>query len=321
VTTVEEEFVGYLLNALDPVTHRRVENYLAAHPESREQLEILRQALEPLELDREDEAPPHGLSQRTLARVAEHACRRLPQAPPEPSRLGGSGRNWWRRADVLVAASVALFVMLLTPPVLSKVRNQYQVAACQNNLGVLGRALLTFSETHQGKFPNVADEKPPYNVAGMVIPVLYEAGVLGTVSDLRCPGDRPTPPLPLTASQLKALPVEEFLDKVPFLSGPYSYSLGYRQGGAVRGMFQDAEQPPAVSPLMADAPLYPLSDANSANHGGAGQNVLFMDGHVAFCSHRLVGYQRDDIYRSRANKVEAGVNRYDAVLGSSAACP
>jgi hypothetical protein len=321
VTPVEEEFVGYLLNALDPVTHRRVENYLVAHPECAEQLELLRQSLEPLELDRDDGETPPGLAERTLALIADQQCRRLPQAPPEPSRAGGHSRTWWRRADVLVAASVALFALLLTPPVLSKVRQQYQVAACQNNLGVLGRALLTYSETHQGRFPNVADEKPPYNVAGMVLPVLYESGVLSIDSKLQCPGDRQEQPLTLTAAQLKALPENEFLEKVPSLSGTYAYTLGFRHNGAVRGLLKDDEQPQSLSPLMADGPLAPLSDANSGNHGGVGQNVLFMDGHVVFSTHRLVGYQRDDIYRSRANKVEAGVNRYDSVLGDSAACP
>src|SRR5258708_5705309 len=109
---MEEEFVGYLLNALDPVTHRRVERYLAAHPECEEQLELLRQALQPLELDRDEESPPPGLAARTLELVAAQPLRRLPQAPPETSRSEGPGRSRWRRADVLVAASIALFVML-----------------------------------------------------------------------------------------------------------------------------------------------------------------------------------------------------------------
>ena len=51
---MEEHFLGYLLNALDPVTHRRVENYIAAHPECAERVEQLRQSLQPLELDREE---------------------------------------------------------------------------------------------------------------------------------------------------------------------------------------------------------------------------------------------------------------------------
>jgi len=89
----------------------------------------------------------------------------------------------------------------------------------------------------------------------------------------------------------------------------------------VQGLRKDDDQPQALTPLMADAPFLPLSEANSGNHGGTGQNVLYMDGHVAYCTHRLVGYERDDIFRSRDNKVGAGVNRYDAVLGQSDACP
>jgi prepilin-type processing-associated H-X9-DG protein len=318
---MQEHFLGYLLNALDTVTHRRVEKYLDAHPECEPHLEALRQALQPLEWDRDEEDPPPGLALRTLQRVEEYESRRLPQAPPEPSRPPGPGRTWWRRADVCVAASVGLFALLLLPPALNHVRKQHQIAACQNNLAVLGRALHTYSDTHHGKFPNVADERPPYNVAGMVVPVLFESGALSPDCDIRCPGDRPTPAVALAANQLKALPINEFQDKLPFLAGSYAYSLGYRQGEAVQGLHKDAEQPQALSPLLADAPLLPLSESNSANHGGSGQNVLYMDGHVAFCTHRLVGYLRDDIYRSRANKVEAGVNRYDAVLGQSASCP
>jgi prepilin-type processing-associated H-X9-DG protein len=318
---MEEEFVGYLLNALDPVTHRRVERYLADHPECAERLELLRQALQPLDLDSADEPPPPRLADRTLAFVAAHSLDWLPQAPPEISRGYAGGRGWWRRSDVLVAASIALFILFLAPPVIAQVRKQYQIAVCKNNLAVLGQAQLAYSDLHQGKFPNVADEKPPFNVAGMVVPVLFEAGVLDSERDLRCPGDTSSPATRWPAGRLKALPESEFVEKIPFLSGSYAYSLGYRQDGTVRGLRRDDEQPQSLTPLMADSPLLPLSEANSGNHGGGGQNVLYMDGHVAYCTHRLVGYARDDIFRSVDNKVGAGLHRYDSVLGQSAACP
>jgi prepilin-type processing-associated H-X9-DG protein len=318
---MQDQFVGYLLNALDPATHRQVDRYLAAHPECHEQLELLRQAMQPLDFDREVDDPTPGLAMRTLAHIAEHTSRRLPQAPPEVSRGPAAGRTWWRRSDVLVAASLLLCVLLFTPPVLSHIRREYQVQACKNNLGVMGQALLRYSDLHQGKFPNVADEKPPYNVAGMVVPVLYESGVLSPDCNVQCPGGPPIQPTSLNASQLKDLPHVEFFDKAPFLSGSFAYSLGYRQAGTVQGMRNDGVQPQSLAPLMADAPLWPLSDANSANHGGAGQNVLYMDGHVVFCSNRFVGYDRDDIYCSKAHKIEAGVNRFDAVLGQSSSHP
>ena len=48
---MDEHLVGYLLETLGPVTHKRVEAYLRTHPEAREKLDLLRQALAPLAED------------------------------------------------------------------------------------------------------------------------------------------------------------------------------------------------------------------------------------------------------------------------------
>src|SRR5271156_3271197 len=104
---MEENLVGYLLNALDPAEQRQVEGYLRDHPEAQRHLQLLEHALEPLAADRDEIAPPPGLSVRTLALVAEHQCHELPRVPKATSRPSDfTHRSWWRRADVLVAASL-----------------------------------------------------------------------------------------------------------------------------------------------------------------------------------------------------------------------
>src|SRR5438128_1081729 len=100
---MDDHFVGYLLEALDAQTQERVEGYLRAHPEAAHRLESLRQAMAPLEGDREDPEVPTGLRFQTLARIAELECRKLPLAPVL-SRSQVKPRFRWRRADVLVAA-------------------------------------------------------------------------------------------------------------------------------------------------------------------------------------------------------------------------
>lgn len=58
--------------------------------------------------------------------------------------------------------------------------------------------------------------------------------------------------------------------------------------------------------------------ANSNNHDGDGQNVLFGDGHVEFLQNPFVGVQRDNIY-TRAHATIAGKsaeNWQDTLLGS-----
>src|SRR6476659_8752748 len=112
---MEELFVGYLLNALNEREQRDVDAYLAAHPEARQKLALLEQALAPLAADRDvADAPPPLLAERTLALVAEHICapekppEPLPMAPPVPRHSLSGGRSWWRRADVMVAASLLI---------------------------------------------------------------------------------------------------------------------------------------------------------------------------------------------------------------------
>src|SRR5262245_45644894 len=98
---MDENLVGYLLDALDPATQREVEAYLEADPRARERLDLLRRALEPLAADREDPDPSPDLVVRTLGRVAEHCCRELPHAPvAAAARESGAILPLWRRVDV-----------------------------------------------------------------------------------------------------------------------------------------------------------------------------------------------------------------------------
>jgi prepilin-type processing-associated H-X9-DG protein len=54
--------------------------------------------------------------------------------------------------------------------------------------------------------------------------------------------------------------------------------------------------PDVTLPKDQSAPASDMKKANSANHRGAGQNVLFGDGHVDFVSHPFVGAHGDNIY-------------------------
>jgi len=55
--------------------------------------------------------------------------------------------------------------------------------------------------------------------------------------------------------------------------------------------------------------------ANSNNHDGDGQNVLFGDGHVEFVQNPFVGVQRDNVYANKRGQVVASpVDATDTVL-------
>jgi prepilin-type processing-associated H-X9-DG protein len=322
---MDENLVGYLLKALDPDAERAVADYLASDPEAERRLELLRQVLEPLGADIAAPTPPPGLAVRTLACVAEYCCRQLPPAPKLPATRGGGGapRRWWRRADVLVAATVLLTVGLLVPSTVNWARHKEQITLCKDNLRKFGFALHKYRDQHKGAFPTIKDEKEPFKVAGLFVPVLHDAGVLPDDVSVRCPAQGLPKKSPWSLAQLREMTPEEFQQKADDLACCYAYSLGFRDPqGRYEGPRAEPNPHQSLVPLLADAP--PFDDprlGNSPNHGGAGQNVLFLDGHVTYHRTRNVGFEGDDIYLNKAGEVKAGLDRLDAVLGRSAARP
>lgn len=335
---MDENLVGYLLNALDPDTHRQVESHLRTDPEAQRRLEVLRRALRPLAADAEEEEPPPGLWVRTLGHVAHDQCRRraadappagraayraLPRAP-RPGGEAEPARSWWRRADVLVAAGVLFAVLSLGVSVLPGLWQHQQRLACQNNLRLFGQALSAYSVNHDHEFPKVEAE-PPRNVAGIFVPMLRDSGVMPADVTLCCPGggNRPAPcPTLAELEDLRRRRPEDFQAAVRRLAGCYAYSLGYGPAPDDHHGLRDDDGDGL--PILADRPDFAggrVGPGNSPNHGGRGQNVLYIDGHVRFCTARTVGVNRDDIYVNQHGDVAAGRDLLDSVLGASSATP
>lgn len=335
---MDENLVGYLLNALEPDEQRAVEAYLNSSPEAQRRLETLRRLLAPLEADRIDEPVPTGLADRTIAVcLRESRPETLPMTSGLPSaprtRFGqslGHTVGWFRRGDALVAAGIILVLVGIGIPLLSNAVQRSQQLACQQNLSRLHTSLVAYSDLHGGEFPRV-EAKPPHNVAGVYVPILKESGLLTPEINLACPAvHEPKSAGSHTRKDLDTLyreRPEEYRDAVRDLSCCYAYPLGYGvpdgKGGVVhhglrRGVGNDQQ------PLLADRPDHvgnEVKAGNSPNHGQRGQNVLHVGGHVDFRTTRTVGVNGDDIYVNRDQKAAAGRDANDTVLGASWACP
>jgi hypothetical protein len=332
---MDENLVGYLLNSLDPDTHRQVESHLRADPEAQRRLDLLRRALEPLAADAEEEEAPPGLWVRTLGHLAHDQCRRRAAAaapagralPRAPRPVGeADSRSWWRRADVLVAAVVLFAIFTMAVSVLPSLWHRHQVLACQDNLRLLGQALSTYSVHHNHDFPKVEAE-PPRNVAGIFVPILRESGVMPETVTLCCPGggsDRPAPcPTLAELEELRRSRPEAFQTAVRRLAGCYAYTLGYGPAPGDHHGLRDDDS--GDLPILADRPPDLLDGrlgaGNSPNHTGVGQNVLYIDGHVRFSTTRTAGVKGDDIFVNQRGDVAAGRDLLDSVLGASTATP
>lgn len=333
MTAMDENLVGYLLKALDSETQREVEAYVRTQPEAARKLELLRKALHPLATDAEIIQPPPGLRIRTLARIAEYRCRDFPRAPVAPPIHSRSpAPSWWRRSDVLVAAALLLVVLPLIPPGLNRWRQQRGIVDCQNNLRTIYAALWNYCDRHGGALPRVEDH-PPRHVAGIVFPILRDENLLSSEVSAGCPAMGRYPPLPISVGELQrqvdAGQDELFMECAAQLLGCYAYTLGYRDSQhQLRGLRFERNAANDHLPIMADRPPFKQTNyravpasKNSLNHGGAGQNVLFLGGQVNFYKERTAGVNGRDIYLNEDKRPEAGLNRWDSVLGGSDFCP
>lgn len=323
---MEENLIGYLLKALDDGPQREVEASLRESPELRARLELLERGLAPLAADREAPEPRPGLVLSTLARIAEYQCRKLPDAPPAPrTQSAPVGRSWLRRPDVLVAA-VLLIVLggIGSSSLIHLWRDYYGRTQCRNNLSLLWGGLRRYCDVHNGNFPLV-EEKGAHGVAGIFVPILGDSGMLHSEISIACPAQERRRPENRSVREMEDLYVrdpDQFFLEARKLAGGYAYTLGYRDTTGHHGLRCDTVESDCLKllPIVADR-LETLMQNNSANHGGKGQNVLYLDGHVEWRTTRNAGINGDDIFVNRHDQLLAGEDREDTVLGPGDASP
>lgn len=318
---MEDNLAGYLLKALDDDAQHQVEAALRESPELRSRLERMERALAPLAADNEAPEPPPGLSLAALARIAEYQCRKLPDAPPPPRNQSvPSSRSRLRRPDVLVAALLLITLGGIGSSALVHLwRDHYGRAACRENLARLWIGLRGYCDHHNGNFPLV-EEHGPHGVAGIFVPMLGDSGVLSPEVRVSCPAQDVIAAERRSVREMEQLyeqSPEAFREEARKLAGGYAYTLGYVDAAGFHGLRCDSGD---HLPIIADR-LESLMQRNSANHGGAGQNVLYLGGHAEWHSNRNAGINGDDIFVNWDKELRAGKAREDTVLGPGDASP
>jgi hypothetical protein len=319
---MRDDLVGYLLDALEPQEKVAIETQLSRDPALRQDLEIVRQRLWLFDSDREHYAPPAGLAERTCEFVSSRIEVTLAPASPAPTR--------WRLVDFAVAAAVFLAASVLFLPALSRSRFAMQVNSCQNNLRELGYSLARFANSNGGMFPSLVHGERQLP-AGAYATRLSDNGLLGEPSLVVCPsselaGQMGQFRLP-AFDEIEAASPDKQADLYRSLAGTYGYNLGYLSDGRYQSTKNLQRKTFA---LMADAPDGGLPRGKAAvlprqlsslNHGRAGQNVLFEDGHVEFLDKSNPEGSQDNIFLNDDGQPTAGIHRNDAVIGPSHAHP
>ena len=229
---------------------------------------------------------------------------------------GPAGRVRW--IDAAITVAIFAVAALLIVPAINGSRFQARVTACQDNLREVGQALAEHSHRNHEVFPPVPAQG---NLAadGIWAPVLQDEGLLIEPQKLLCPET----PLALennfqipSLDNLRKAAGHELARIQQKMGGSYGYCLGYFDHGILqptRNLNRD------YFAILADAPS-DRPDHQSVNHDGLGQNVLFEDLHVEFCSTTRPGDGRDDIYTNYQHMVAPGLDR-DSVLAPSGMAP
>ena len=319
--TPREQLLGYLLGALENDEQNEIETIISKDTQLQRETAILNRALSPLDACRCEFAPPSGLARRTCEfveeqiRLEEHISVMRPVDAP-PCR---SSRVRWQDSIMAVGIMVAA-CGLLFPAILDS-REQARLMCCQNNLREIGTSLASYSENHNGYFPEVP-HKGKLAAAGIYAPRLIKDGYLPNVHQVVCPGsslaDEKQFSIPSIDELLSTSDPDRLAEMHRRMGGSYGYSLGHLQDGEYQHT-KNLYRPSFA--VMADSPSQACPSHQSCNHGGKGQNVLFEDGHVEFLpTTRPLGLP-DDVFTNDDGLVAAGVHPNDSVIGSSHARP
>ena len=305
----------------------QAEQLIASNPDAAnfyyEQLKALLSPLESLER----EPCPDSLAEQTIRMLTERAHEHdeplaqdpseevavtpppvVPQmdAEPDPIRM-----NAWRSpVQVAAVAAILLFLVGVTVPALSMVREKGRQNTCRTRLGHVFDGMTQYISDF-GRAPSVetVSGAPWYKVGDQgsqnhsntrVVYLLTKQGYVSPENFL-CPSRKTKRQLDLAALRSQAL--QDFLsrDYIDFsfriaCQDTHSQMPGHRvlmaDMNPLSERFPSDYSKPLVIRLDNDILL-----SNSANHGGRGQNVLKNDGSVAFTRNRFAGSgSKDDIF-------------------------
>ena len=158
IDVVREQVLGYLLGALDDAEMEQVRARLESDESYRVQwVELRRQLGEPAALRSEFDPPP-GLAERTC-RLVFARVRPSPRRGTRPAISSQSAppsrSSRIRPLDASVAIAVFFLAGMLALPAIQSSRFFARVTTCRDNLRELGTTLAAYSQTNQGRFPEV----------------------------------------------------------------------------------------------------------------------------------------------------------------------
>lgn len=304
--SLDERLLDAHLGQLDEAEGEAYRKALGDDPELATKHERLGRILRPLDAW-STPPPPGNLSERILERVAAYEA----NPPDESDSASATGEEVdfsrgpvFSFREILAAAAVIAFFAVVLVPSLSSVRAKSKQIACANNLRAIYQGVSGYAAANRNRLPyspmprggswlRVTRTNVPYTPNSKSRYLLIRLRFVKDPKVFVCPSRLDGKVMKLT--DLSRL--EDFAD-------PQNCSYDSQNMAGPTPMLSAA----TAIPYMADAnPLFdggrfhkidPVS-ANSLNHRKrSGQNVLYLDGKVDWCTTPNCGHQGDNIWQA-----------------------
>lgn len=298
----ESLLLDYLLHRCDDAARREVAERLRRDQAFAALHEDLRHTFEALDLMAEYEPPSH-LVRRAIRKIRRERRAELKAVHAELRR--GAPRPMLSLREMAVVAAAALLVALVFVPAVHKARYRALIGQCASNTGEIGTALRTHANAHDGRLPLSDPSNGRWMPAGDQPAASNAAALFKLVKDgltsprtFQCPG--------LGGGEPASFDVRADMDNFPgsrYVSYSYQHAVG--PASPTRAIKAEEGDVPQSMAILADhTPVFrdgrflrdrveaPASD----NHDGAGQNVLYLDMHVAWKDRAEAGVEGNNIY-------------------------
>ncbi len=297
------------------------EALLSTSPEVAQLCELLRSALSPL-ASVEPEPCPDDLAERTIQRLKAQA--QLARGPGRLEELLSAEHAatvplrvpfWHNFSEVAAIAAVLALFMSILVPAFGLARQKHWQTQCQAQFGDISGGLASYIADHDGQFPTIptAPGGPWWKVGtqGPETPsntrrawLLVSHGYV-PLDAFICPARRDyTRPDPDTVlvERYNDFPARSFIHYSVRIDGPQTSppALGRKKVFLADLNPLSEEFPREFSTIPSIELRDSLLAANSRNHRGRGQNVLYSDGSVEFTKTRRTSFSDDDIYTLQA---------------------
>ncbi|MCD4825498.1 MAG: hypothetical protein K8S55_12945 [Phycisphaerae bacterium] len=296
----EIELIDDLQGRLGPEDARVLRERLAAEPELRRKRDELAKTLDAMDLAPEPVAPD-DLVTKTLDRIA--AVRRtdalITMQQMETARSFGST---FRMRELAAVAAMLLVLAGLLIPSLHFARQRSRQTLCAAQMGQIGSAMHTYAVNNAGFLPNANGKnlcwlskpgQPTASNSAGLFKLLRGRHIHSPVA-FQCPA--------VGGNSFTMTPQMTDFPQAQHVHYSYHHSLGSRSLSITHPRWAKVIATMAVladqTPVFADGQFWPerIADPISDNHGGDGQNVLYMDGHVVWATTATVGVGGDNIY-------------------------